>query len=292
MHQVAEFGVVALGSPLQPGAEPAEAADGAGPDELDGTDPARPGWLSRLLEWQQETPDPDAFWSTLTAELSDDGEITAVTEEGATLVLPVGASCVDAAYQLGEQIGHRCIGARINGRLAALATPLRDGDVLGILTEQENVPGPDAEPSGPSPDWLEYAHTPGARIAIERWLAEHPQLPPGPSRPVGRPADQPALAGPEAQPAAEAQPAVRPGGGRSRLLIAPGHSGATVRLARCCTPIPPDEVTGFRIRGGSIAVHRADCPSGERMRGAGRGAVQLDWAPAPAPRPIAGRVSG
>ncbi len=196
MHRVAEFGVVALGSPRtsgveQPGSEQ-PGGEGAGRDELDGTDPARPGWLSRLLEWQQETPDPDAFWSTLTADLSGDREITAVTEEGATVVLPAGASCVDAAYQLGEQIGHRCIGARVNGRLVALSTPLGDGDVLGILTEAVHPAG-EGEPSGPSPQWLDHARTAGARIAIERWLAEHPAHAEqsgagGPAEPSGPPA--------------------------------------------------------------------------------------------------------
>ncbi|MDH6121733.1 guanosine-3',5'-bis(diphosphate) 3'-pyrophosphohydrolase [Kitasatospora sp. GAS204A] len=291
MHRIAEFGVVALGSPHQAG------ADQTGRDELDGTDPARPGWLSRLLEWQQETPDPDAFWSTLTADLSDDGEITAVTEEGATLVLPVGASCVDAAYQLGEEIGHRCIGARVNGRLVALATALADGDVVGILTEPGGGPG-GPEPTGPSPQWLEFAHTPGARIAIERWLAGHAR-----PEPAGQavhavdsvasveaahvvdaaqvpPAGQGAPSAPPAPHGAVERPATaRPAGGHGRLVVAPGHPGAAVRLARCCTPVPPDRVTGFQIRGGSIAVHRTDCPTGERMRGSGRGPVQLDWSP-------------
>ncbi|TWF97621.1 RelA/SpoT family protein [Kitasatospora viridis] len=272
MHQVAEFGVVALGSPQPGGAQPG-GGEAGGRDEADGTDPGRPGWLSRLLEWQQETPDPDAFWSTLTADLSDDREITAVTEEGATLVLPSGASCVDAAYQLGEEIGHRCIGARVNGRLVALSATLADGDVLGVLTEPPGGP----EPSGPSPQWLDHARTPGARIAIERWLAAHPAPPAEPAR--RRP------------PAPAPAPPVRVPGGRARLVIAPGHPGAAVRLARCCTPVPPDRVTGFHVRGGSIAVHRTDCPTGERMRGAGRGPVQLDWAPdavAPSDRAPAG----
>ncbi|MDH6136093.1 guanosine-3',5'-bis(diphosphate) 3'-pyrophosphohydrolase [Kitasatospora sp. MAA4] len=279
MHRVAEFGVVALGSPQASGFE----QPGGEGDELDGTDPARPGWLSRLLEWQQETPDPDAFWSTLTADLSGDREITAVTEEGDTVVLPAGASCVDAAYQLGEQIGHRCIGARVNGRLVALSTPLGDGDVVGILTEAVHPPG-EGEPSGPSPQWLEHARTAGARIAIERWLAEHPAHADEASEPLE----------PSAPPAAPAQEPGRVPGGRSRPVLVPGHPRAAVRLARCCTPVPPDQVTGFEIRGGSIAVHRADCPTGERMRTSGRGPVQLGWAPgagAPTDRPVTYRVT-
>ncbi|WP_033254673.1 RelA/SpoT family protein, partial [Kitasatospora phosalacinea] len=182
MHEVAETGVVALGDP--------RAADrqGAADDPEDRTDPARPGWLARLLDWQQDTPDPDAFWSALTADLRDDREITAVTEDGATLHLPAGSSCLDAAYLLGEETGHRCIGARVNGRLAALSTELRDGDVFGLLL------APDGEDSGPDPQWLEYVRTPGARLAVARRLA-------------ARPAPRPPVAELPGQPAAGSAPA-------------------------------------------------------------------------------------
>ncbi|MFI9330823.1 RelA/SpoT family protein [Kitasatospora sp. NPDC052868] len=259
MHEVAETGVVALGDPRQPGAD-------QGADELDRTDPARPGWLSRLLEWQQDTPDPDAFWSALTADLSGDREITVVTEDGETLQLRAGASCVDAAYLLGEDTGHRCIGARVNGRLTALSTVLQDGDRLAVLTES----GPRAaEPSGPAPEWLAHARTPGARLAIERWLADHPTrvavVRTGPS--AGQPA-------PPAHRAAER--------GAAPATVA-DRPGAPVRLARCCTPVPPDAVSGFAIRGGVVAVHRGGCPAGERMRADGRGVLEVHWQPGAAP---------
>ncbi|MGW6913590.1 RelA/SpoT family protein [Kitasatospora sp. NPDC054939] len=263
MHEVAETGVVALGDPRQPGADRAAEQPG---DELDRTDPARPGWLSRLLEWQQETPDPDAFWSALTADLSDDREITVVTEGGETLQLAAGASCVDAAYLLGEDTGHRCIGARVNGRLTALSTALRDGDQLAVLTEDG---GPGARPSGPDPEWLGFARTPGARLAIERWLADRP-----PRLPVVR-------TGPSAgQPAPPAHRATERGSAPVEVADRPG---VAVRLARCCTPVPPDEVTGWAIRGGSVAVHRAGCPAGERMRAAGRVALEVGWRPGGGP---------
>ncbi|MFJ2868127.1 RelA/SpoT family protein [Kitasatospora sp. NPDC087314] len=269
MHEVAETGVVALGDP-----EPAGAVQDA--DELDRTDPARPGWLSRLLEWQQETPDPDAFWSALTADLAGDREITVVTECGETLQLRAGATCVDAAYLLGEETGHRCIGARVNGRLTALSTVLQDGDRLAVLTETlptgsvHTEDGPRAaEPSGPSPEWLAHARTPAARLAIERWLADHPARLPvvrtGPSS--GQPA-------PPAHRAAER---------RSAPVAVAGRPGAPVRLARCCTPVPPDEVVGYPIRGGAVAVHRTGCPAGERMRAAGRAELDVRWQPEGAP---------
>ncbi|MFJ9521356.1 RelA/SpoT family protein [Kitasatospora sp. NPDC101801] len=250
MHRVAEFGVVALGDPHQ-----------VGPEDPERTDPARPGWLSRLLEWQQETPDPDTFWSALTSDLSDDREITAVTEQGETLHLPAGASCVDAAYLLGEETGHRCLGARVNGRLVALSTTLGDGDVLAVLTEQSH------EASGPAAEWLEHVRTPAARLAIERWLAEHPARLPEPDAGAAKPA-----------------PAGVPSAGRRQAPVTvPGRSGGIVRLSRCCTPVPPDELTGYLIRGGAVAVHRTDCPVGELLREAGREPVRPCWVPGAAP---------
>jgi len=306
MHRVAETGVVALGDPHQ-GAAPVDA------DPEDRTDPARPGWLSRLLEWQQEAPDPDAFWSALTADLSGDREITAVTESGETLQLPVGASCVDAAYLLGEETGHRCIGARVNGRLVALSTRLQDGDVLAVLTDAAEPSGAEPsgpEPSGPAPGWLEYARTPAARLAIERWLAGRPAECAAPAAVPAAEAAVPAAeaAAPAAvptEPAVEpAVPAERPGGAatvaapavaesagpaagararRAAPVAVPEHPGAAVRLARCCTPVPPDEVTGFLIRGGAVAVHRADCAAVGEMVRAGRGPLAPEWIPGAGP---------
>ncbi|MFB7476682.1 RelA/SpoT family protein [Kitasatospora sp. NPDC056184] len=256
MHGVAETGVVALGDPRQPGT-----GGDQGRDELDRTDPARPGWLSRLLEWQQETPDPDAFWSALTADLAGDREITVVTERGETLQLRAGATCVDAAYLLGEETGHRCIGARVNGRLAALSTVLHDGDRVAILTE---------ETAGPAPEWLAHARTPGARLAIERWLADH-----APRRPVVRTGPSAGQPAPPDRPVAAGRPAAP--------VAVEGRPGAPVRLARCCTPVPPDEIAGYPIRGGAVAVHRAGCPAGERMRADGRDALDVRWRPGGAP---------
>ncbi|MDX2699998.1 HD domain-containing protein, partial [Streptomyces ipomoeae] len=172
MHKVAEAGVVALGNPYAPPSE--EQTDGRrtdaerAVDDVERADPTRPGWLSRLLEWQEAAPDADMFWSTLREDLAQDREITVFRPDGGALGLPEGASCVDAAYaQYGED-AHACIGARVNGRLATLSTVLRDGDTVQLLMGQDPA-------SEPSREWLEHAHTPAARIAIQRWLATHPQ---------------------------------------------------------------------------------------------------------------------
>jgi guanosine-3',5'-bis(diphosphate) 3'-pyrophosphohydrolase len=258
MHRVAEAGVIALGDPhaVAETPQPAEGEQGAR------VDPTQPGWLARLLEWQRDAPDPDTFWSALRDDLAQDREITVfATESGesgesiGTVRLPAGASCVDAAYAVHGEAGHSCVGARVNGRLAPLGTRLRDGDTLQLLMA-------DAATSGPDADWLEHAITPAARIAITRWLAQHPAADDEDqqtSAPAVRPAhttDQP----PAAEPVAVTD-----------------LPDATVRLARCCTPVPPDGVTGFVIRGGTVAVHRVECPSTARMVTAGRTPVPVRW---------------
>ncbi|WP_327432197.1 RelA/SpoT family protein [Streptomyces sp. NBC_01236] len=255
MHKVAEAGVIALGNPYAPPSE--EQADGGAERPFDGerADPTRPGWLSRLLDWQEGAPDPDTFWSTLREDLAQDREITVFRADGGSLGLPEGASCVDAAYaQYGED-AHACIGARVNGRLATLSTVLRDGDTVQLLMGQDPA-------SEPSREWLEHAHTAAARIAIQRWMAAHPA-----------PSDTET---PEA-PAATPRPAADPRAARPSANAVVDQPGASVRLAGCCTPVPPDEVTGFAVRGGVVTVHRVQCAGVERMKSGGRAEVGVRW---------------
>lgn len=253
MHRVAEAGVIALGNPDAGGVAPQPTQTDA---EGERVDPTQPGWLSRLLDWQRDAADPDTFWTALRDELAQDREITVFPEGGGTAVLPDGATCIDAAYALHGEAAHACVGSRVNGRLAPLRTPLKDGDTLQLLM----APG---EASGPSPDWLEHARTPAARIAISRWLA---------SNPGAAVEDEPAARTVPAGPTGPARPA-------EPLVESADQPGATVRLARCCTPVPPDELTGFRIRGGTITVHRAECPAATRMTGSGRAHVPVRWRP-------------
>ncbi|RLV09736.1 bifunctional (p)ppGpp synthetase/guanosine-3',5'-bis(diphosphate) 3'-pyrophosphohydrolase [Streptomyces griseocarneus] len=255
MHRVAEAGVVALGNPY---------AAPETPDATDGerVDPTRPGWLSRLLEWQRATPDPDTFWTSLRDDLAQDREVTVFRADGGTIGLPAGSTCVDAAYAQHGDGAHSCIGARVNGRLATLSTVLSDGDTLQLLMSRDSA-------SGPSPDWLEHARTPAARIAIERWLATHPAAdpvgPPVPPSPPDRPCPPPRSTAPAAR-----WPVVVTADGTDL-------AATSVRLAGCCTPVPPDEVTGFAVRGGAVTVHRAQCPAVGRMVASGRAAMDVRW---------------
>ncbi|MFG2836274.1 RelA/SpoT family protein [Streptomyces zaomyceticus] len=304
MHKVAEAGVVALGNP-HVGQDPAdrpggtatpggtdrqdrarEAGDGTlpwdadrpgttdpddagGPDRPAGpaasaedgerVDPTRPGWLSRLLDWQQAAPDPDTFWTSLRADLAEDDEITVFRADGSapgTISLPAGASCVDAAYAQHGEAAHGCLGARVNGRLAPLSTVLADGDTVQLLLAQDAV-------SGPSPEWLDHARTPAARIAIARWLRDHPEnaVPPA------------ATTGPRPQ----VHVAADHRSGAELHADLEGEPRASVRPAGCCTPVPPDKITGFRVRGGSVTAHRSGCAAVDTMRRLGREPVAVRW---------------
>ncbi|MFL4495961.1 RelA/SpoT family protein [Streptomyces sp. VTCC 41912] len=264
MHRVAEAGVIALGDPHVP-------TDGADAPEGERADPTRPGWLDRLLTWQRTTPDPDTFWTSLRDDLAQEGEITvfctgaAADDPGGTIGLPAGASCVDAAYARHGDAGHGCIGARVNGRLVTLGTVLHDGDSLHLLMAQDAA--------GPSPQWLDHARTPAARLAISRWLARPQDTGEPPATPAGRRTERRRV----------------PAGGRAGRLAGPDHAatasglavadlpGAAVRLAGCCTPVPPDTVTGFAVRGGAVTVHRALCPAVARMAAMGRQPVGVRW---------------
>ncbi|MER5212645.1 HD domain-containing protein [Streptomyces sp. NPDC002838] len=258
MHKVAEAGVVALGNPYAP---PSEERTDDGTADGERADPTRPGWLSRLLDWQEAAPDPDTFWSTLREDLAQDREITVFRPDGGTLGLPDGATCVDAAYaQYGED-AHACIGARVNGRLATLSTVLGDGDTVQLLMGQDPA-------SEPSREWLEHAHTPAARIAIQRWLATHPSHDDTRQEAERAEAPRPSSDGPAAD-----VPATRPAGANAIV----DQPGATVRLAGCCTPVPPDGVIGFAVRGGAVTVHRVECAAVARMRSAGRVEVGVRW---------------
>ncbi|WP_327737779.1 HD domain-containing protein [Streptomyces nojiriensis] len=249
MHRVAEAGVVALGNPYAT-ATPDPATD---PDE-ERVDPTRPGWLSRLLDWQQSAPDPDTFWTVLRAELAQDREITVFRDDGSatgTISLPAGASCIDAAYAQHGEAAHGCIGARVNGRLTSLSSALSDGDTVQLLLAQDAS-------SGPAAEWLDHARTPAARIAISSWLESHPDR---------------AMATTSAARAPLSVVGARGGGGNAVADL----PDATVRLAGCCTPVPPDAVAGFLVRGGAVTVHRIHCAAVAQMRAVGRTSVAVHW---------------
>jgi GTP pyrophosphokinase len=146
MHQRAEFGIAAHwgykeGSPR--------------------TDVA---WLNRIVDWQQDTHDPQEFMETLKVDLEQD-EVFVFTPKGDVVTLPVGATPIDFAYSIHTEVGHRCIGARVNGRLIPLDSRLNSGDTVEVFTSK-------VEGAGPSRDWLKVVVTPRARNKVRQWFSK------------------------------------------------------------------------------------------------------------------------
>jgi len=120
-------------------------------------------WLQRMVDWQQETDDPAEFMNTLKVDLEYD-EVFVFTPKGKVITLAAGSTPVDFAYAIHTEVGHRCIGARVNGRLVPLDSALQSGDTVEIFTSK-------VEGSGPSRDWLQFTHTPRARSKIRQWFS-------------------------------------------------------------------------------------------------------------------------
>jgi GTP pyrophosphokinase len=150
MHRAAEFGVAAHWRYKQ-------GANGkAGPDEF--------AWLRQLVEWQRETEDPGEFLDSLRYDLGT-SEVFVFTPKGDVIALPGGATPVDFAYSVHTEVGHRCVGARVNGKLVALDSTLENGDVVEVFTSK-------AEGAGPSRDWLDFVQSPRARTKIKAWFSK------------------------------------------------------------------------------------------------------------------------
>ncbi len=120
-------------------------------------------WLTRILEWDQESTDPTHFMSNLKTDLDQD-EVFVFTPKGEVVELPVGATPVDFAFQIHTEVGQRCTGARVNSRLVPLDTRLQSGDRVQIISSRN----PDA---GPSKDWLNFVVTPKAANKIKNWFS-------------------------------------------------------------------------------------------------------------------------
>src|SRR5437763_10347543 len=119
-------------------------------------------WLRHLVEWQQEMKDPADFLSTLKIDLYPE-EVYAFTPKGKVITLPRDATAVDFAYAIHTEVGHTCVGSKINGRMTPLRSKLRNGDIVEIITQ----PG-----HKPSRDWLSFVKTSRARNKIRHWLTE------------------------------------------------------------------------------------------------------------------------
>ncbi|WEB43664.1 MULTISPECIES: bifunctional (p)ppGpp synthetase/guanosine-3',5'-bis(diphosphate) 3'-pyrophosphohydrolase [Streptomyces] len=168
MHRRAEYGIaahwkykqeaVAGASKVRTDA-PKGSGKGVGQDTVNDM-----AWLRQLLDWQKETEDPGEFLESLRFDLSRN-EVFVFTPKGDVIALPAGATPVDFAYAVHTEVGHRTIGARVNGRLVPLESTLDNGDLVEVFTSK--APG-----AGPSRDWLSFVKSPRARNKIRAWFSK------------------------------------------------------------------------------------------------------------------------
>ena len=264
-------------------------------------------WLNRIIDWQGEVSDPSQFLEILKTDLEQD-ELFIFTPKGRVITLPVFSTPVDFAYAVHTEVGHSCMGARVNSRLVPLDYKFASGDSCEILVS----PG---ETSEPSQDWLAFVVSPKARSKIKQWISRErleDLVEDGKDelierlRQVGLPAqkilssqvldDEVALLNFESTDAffaaigdqrIDAVAVVDRMSRRMRDGVQPdqlsmssvgansltspattpqrngvhveGMPDVMVRLSRCCTPVPGDEVMGFVTKGRGVTVHRADC---------------------------------
>ena len=225
-------------------------------------------WLSRLMDWTEDSEEADASLARLTADLALE-EVYVFTPEGMIVTLPSGATPVDFAYAIHTEVGHSCIGAKIDGRLSALNSKLSTGQTVEVFTSK---PAEDAEPSQ---DWLAFVTTHKARNNIRQWHARKRRLEavakPDPIQPPAKLGiDDAATLAEAAAELAEAKFEFP-----SQLRDAPsqwetdraagrgvqveGQNDMLVYLAKCCAPVPFDDIIGFVTRGRGVSIHRSDC---------------------------------
>ncbi|MCX4694379.1 bifunctional (p)ppGpp synthetase/guanosine-3',5'-bis(diphosphate) 3'-pyrophosphohydrolase [Streptomyces sp. NBC_01408] len=168
MHRRAEYGIAAhwkykqqtVAGTSKVRTDVPQAAKGtAGQDTVNDM-----AWLRQLLDWQKETEDPGEFLDSLRFDLSRN-EVFVFTPKGDVIALPAGATPVDFAYAVHTEVGHRTIGARVNGRLVPLESTLDNGDLVEVFTSK-------AEGAGPSRDWLGFVKSPRARNKIRAWFSK------------------------------------------------------------------------------------------------------------------------
>ena len=288
MHSRAEFGIAAHWKYKQGG-------DQKSPEML---------WLRQLHEWQKETEDPSEFLEALRFDLGSP-EVFVFTPKGSVVALPGGSTPVDFAFSVHTDVGLRCAGAKVNGRLVPLESKLNNGDVVEIVTNK-------SDSAGPSRDWLNFVKSPRARSKIKAWFSKERReeaIDAGREsiarqmRKAGLPL-QKIFAGhallelahdmhysdiealyssvgdghvsaasiidklvhsmgvedSHPEPSIEVIPTDNQIGKRTSSAIkVEGVDDVLVKLARCCTPVPGDEIMGFITKGSGISVHRGDC---------------------------------
>ncbi|MFC3687462.1 RelA/SpoT family protein [Aquipuribacter hungaricus] len=324
MHRRAEYGVAAHWK---------YKGGGGGKEKRSGVvangalaDPSDMSWLRQLLDWQAETGDPEEFLDGLRFEVAAQ-EVFVFTPRGDVMSLPAGATPVDFAYAVHTEVGHRCMGARVNGRLVPLESTLQNGDVVEIFTSK-------AAGAGPSRDWAAFVASPRARNKIRQWFSKErreeaveagrdslARVLRKQNLPIQRVLSHEVLValaqemrftdvsglyaavgeghvsaqsvvqklvaalggadGTEEDLAEVTTPSrrvARPRFNESGVVVK-GADDVWVKLARCCTPVPGDEILGFVTKGQGVSVHRTDCGNIATLRREPERMLEVEWVP-------------
>jgi len=216
-------------------------------------------WVRKLLEPQDtstEATDRD-FLERMRTELFED-RVYALTPKGEVIDLPRGATPLDFAYQIHTSLGHRCRGAKVNGRIVPLTYTLHNGEVIEIITSKQEAPSRDW--LTPEQGYLVSAHS---RAKVRAWFRKQEAEQPGQVQ-----APQPDVVAPLVEDRPD-KPVTRPrprrSAGGSPVEIE-GVGDLPTTLARCCAPLRPQPIAGYVTLGRGVTVHRSDCPSLSRMR--------------------------
>jgi guanosine-3',5'-bis(diphosphate) 3'-pyrophosphohydrolase len=317
MHQRAEFGVAAHWKYK-------ERMNGGRAAEVSPQGDTDLAWLAHISDWQSETADPGEFLDSLRFEIGAK-EVYVFTPHGKVIGLPAGGTPVDFAYAVHTDVGHRTMGAKVNGRLVPLENPLTTGDVVEVFTSKN----PD---SGPSKDWLAFVKSARARNKIKQWFTKERReeaIEQGKDAiaramrkqnlPLQKLMNQDAFSdvaqSMKYDDVAALYAAVGEGhvstqsviekvlssiqgdsGGeaeevfavtqRSRVsrnsdsgVLVRGAPDILVKLAKCCTPVPGDEIIGFVTRGAGVSVHQANCHNVDSLRAEPDRMIEVEWAP-------------
>jgi GTP pyrophosphokinase len=246
MHRIAEYGIAAHW----------RYKEGSTDKFLD----QKMSWFRQMLDWQNELKDAKDFMESLKIDLFVD-EVFVFTPKGDVFGLPIGATPVDFAYRVHTEVGHRTVGARVNGRIVPLDFKLRNGDIVEILSSKKD---------NPSQDWLRFVKTAAARVKIRNWFKKQKGV-----EKVEAAKAVIATEESKVKPLLVPRPRVK---AKSAVTVS-GLENVLVKFSRCCRPIPGEEILGFITRGRGITVHRKDCPNIVRQEIPRERIVKVEWNP-------------
>jgi GTP pyrophosphokinase len=246
MHRIAEYGVAAHW----------RYKEGETDKGLD----QKMTWFRQMLEWQSELKDANDFMESLKINLIVD-EVFAFTPKGDVFGLPLGATPVDFAYRVHTEVGHRCAGAKVNGRIVPLDHVLQNGDIVEIITGKKD---------NPNRDWLSFVRTAGARIKIKNWHRRQKEEQKEEAAPPVLETEEKAI-----KPLLVPRPHVR---ARTAVKVS-GMENIMIKFSKCCFPIPGEEIIGFITQGRGVGIHRRSCRNITQPGIAAEKLIKVEWNP-------------